>query len=131
MNRENNVILPQARLRRECALRRTTVAESMMEAWAALMGELEARKRELGEAVRAYPTPIARCDDQLPRAIAQRDAAARLVRSAAEVEGARSALSTGQWRERVRDFALQLGAADDDAALEATRRRVLAALEAR
>ena len=107
------------------------MAESMMEAWAALMGELEARKRELGEAVRAYPTPIARCDDQLPRAIAQRDAAARLVRSAAEVEGARSALSTGQWRERVRDFALQLGAADDDAALEATRRRVLAALEAR
>ena len=42
----------------------------MVEAWTALMGELEARKRELGEAVRAYPTPIARCDDQLPKAIA-------------------------------------------------------------
>jgi hypothetical protein len=107
------------------------VAESMMEAWGALMGELEARKRDLGEAVRAYPTPIARCDDQLPKAIAQRDAAARLVRSAIEVEGARAALSMGQWRERVRDFALQIGAADDDAKLEAARLRVLATLEAR
>jgi hypothetical protein len=130
MNRENNVILPQDRLRRECRLRRATVAESMMEAWAALMGELEARKRELGEAVRAYPTPIARCDEQLPRAIAQRDAAARLVRAAIEVEGSRREIAMAQWRERVRDFALQLGAADDDAALEAKRRRVLAALEA-
>ena len=107
------------------------MAESIVEAWTALMGELEARKRELGEAVRAYPTPIARCDDQLPKAIAQRDAAAMLVRSAVEVEGSRAALSTAQWRERVRDFALRLGAAEDDAALEETRRRVLVALEAR
>jgi hypothetical protein len=107
------------------------MAESMMEAWGALMGELEARKHELGEAVRAYPTPIARCDDQLPKAIAQRDAAARWVRWAIELEGARPALSMAQWRERVRDFAQQLGVADDDAALEAKRRRVLAALEAR
>ena len=107
------------------------MAESIVEAWTALMGELEARKRELGEAVRAYPTPIARCDDQLPKAIAQRDAAAVLVRSAVEVEGSRAALPMGLWRERVRDFALRLGAADDDGAFEATLRRVLAALEAR
>jgi hypothetical protein len=107
------------------------VAESIMEAWAALRGELEARKRELGEAVRAYPTPLARCDDQLPKAIAQRDAAARLVRSAIEVEGARAELAIVQWRDRVRDFALRIGPVDDDAALEATRRRLLAALEAR
>lgn len=107
------------------------MAESMVEAWTALMGELEARKRELGEAVRAYPTPIARCDDQLPKAIAQRDAAALLVRSAIEVESSRAALSVAQWRERVRDFALRLGTADDDGAFEATLGRVLAALEAR
>jgi len=131
MNHENNVILPQDRLRRECAFAEGEVAEPIMEAWTQLVGELEARKRELGEAVRAYPTPIARCDDQLPKAIAQRDAAAVLVRSATEVESSRPALSMAQWRERVRDFALRLGAADDDGALEATRRRVLAALEAR
>ncbi|HEX7466267.1 MAG TPA: hypothetical protein VF348_11510 [Usitatibacter sp.] len=107
------------------------MAESIMEAWTALMGELEARKRELGEAVRAYPTPIARCDDQLPKAIAQRDAAAMLVRSAAEVEGSRGELPMGQWRERVRDFAQRLGAADDDGAFEASLGRLLAALEAR
>src|SRR5450432_671141 len=115
----------------ENAVRRTTVAESMMEAWAALMGELEARKRELGEAVRAYPTPIARCDDQLPKAIAQRDAAALHVRSAIEIDAARAHLPGTRWRERVRDFALQLGAIEDDATLEATRRRILEALEAR
>jgi len=107
------------------------VAESIVEAWTALMGELEARKRELGEAVRAYPTPIARCDDQLPKAIAQRDAAAMLVRSAIEVDRSRAALPMAQWRERVRDFALRLGTADDDGDFEATLRRVLAALEAR
>ena len=107
------------------------MADSIMEAWTQLMGELEARKRELGEAVRAYPTPIARCDDQLPKAIAQRDAAALLVRSAIDVESSRAALSMAQWRERVRDFALRLGAADDDGAFEATLGRVLAALEAR
>lgn len=107
------------------------MAESMEEAWASLMGELEARKRELGEAVRAYPTPIARCDDQLPKAIAQRDAAALLVRTAIEVERSRAALPMAQWRERVRDFALRLGTDDDDGAFEAALGRVLAALEAR
>jgi hypothetical protein len=107
------------------------VAESVMQAWTALMGALEARKRELGEAVRAYPTPIARCDDQLPKAIAQRDAAALHVRSALEIDVARAHLPGARWRERVRDFALQLGAVDDDAALEATRRRILEAIEAR
>jgi hypothetical protein len=131
MNHDNNLILPQDRMRRECALRRTTMAESIMAAWTALKAELEARKRELGEAVRAYPTPIARCDDQLPEAIAQRDAAAQRLRSALEVEGSRAELAAAQWRDRVREFALRIGPVDEDAALEATRRRLLAALEAR
>jgi hypothetical protein len=44
---------------------------------AALRAELQRRSRELNEAVRAYPSPIARCDDQLPKLLSQRDAAAR------------------------------------------------------
>jgi hypothetical protein len=107
------------------------MAGSVGDDWAALVAALEARKRELGDAVRAYPTPIARCDDQLPKAIALRDAAAGHVRSALEIEGARGDLPGERWRARVREFALELAAVDDDAALEATRRRILEALEAR
>jgi hypothetical protein len=54
--------------------------------WDALRARLEARYRELHEAVRAYPTPIARCDDQLPKAIADRDAALELCRRAEALE---------------------------------------------
>ena len=102
---------------------------SIREAWQALMAELDARKRELAQAVRDYPTPIARCDDQLPGAIALRDAAAQRVRCATGLEAAREALPPAQWSERVRDFTLAL-AAGDDAALERSRRRVLEALDA-
>jgi hypothetical protein len=55
-------------------------------AWKALREQLEARYRELYEAVRAYPTPIARCDDQLPKAIADRDAARDLCVRAEKLE---------------------------------------------
>ena len=51
---------------------------------ARVRAELERRSKELNEAVRGYPSPIARCDDQLPRLIAQRDAAARNLRRADE-----------------------------------------------
>ena len=54
--------------------------------WSALRARLEERRRELHEAVRAYPSPIARCDDQLPKLIAQRDAAQRACRLAEELE---------------------------------------------
>lgn len=104
------------------------MAESIMDAWAALRARLEGRKRELSEAVRAYPTPIARCDDQLPKAIAQRDAAARLARAALEIDASRAALRDAEWHERVRDFAAQLASAEDDGACDAAR--VLAALGA-
>jgi hypothetical protein len=104
--------------------------ESIAEAWKELLASLEARKRELADDVRSYPTPIARCDDQLPGAIAQRDEAARLLGAALEIEGSRSAAADARWRERARDFAARLDAAGD-AALSAARSRVLAWLDAR
>jgi hypothetical protein len=100
----------------------------MRQAWAALAEHLEARKRELVEAVRSYPTPIARCDEQLPEAIARRDAAARDLAQALEIDVA--ALSEAQWRERARALAARFAAAED-ARLRAAGSRVLAELEGR
>ena len=48
-----------------------------------LMRRLEQGSRDLHEKVRAYPTPIARCDDQLPKYIALRDAAWALLHAPA------------------------------------------------
>ncbi len=55
---------------------------------AALCRDLERRARALQEEVRAYPTPIARCDEQLPKLIERRTRAIALWREAAELERA-------------------------------------------
>ena len=88
------------------------------EAWNALAARLEARKRELAEAVRSYPTPIARCDVQLPEAIERRDLAARDCAEARDIE------------DRMRALAGRL-AECDDAALREASSRFLAGLGAR
>ena len=103
------------------------MAKRIDNAWKALRRRLEERCRSLHEAVRAYPTPIARCDDQLPKAIEERDSAFRELRAADALDEARRRLSATEWRERLREFA---GASRgyDDAALCAARERVIAAL---
>jgi hypothetical protein len=58
------------------------MTESIPEILAALRAQLERRSKELNASVRAYPSPIARCDDQLPRLLDQRDRAARNLRLA-------------------------------------------------
>jgi hypothetical protein len=40
--------------------------------WTELKDHVAARFRTLSEEVRRYPTPIARCDDQLPKLLEQR-----------------------------------------------------------
>jgi hypothetical protein len=56
--------------------------------WQAMRRRLDVDARELSRAVRAYPTPIARCDEQLPLLIAQRDAAVRRAAQAADIDAA-------------------------------------------
>lgn len=60
-----------------------------------LFERLQDRARELHDLVRTYPSPIARCDDQLPKFIALRDAAAALLRCEAR---------DVQWRRRAADL---------------------------
>ena len=77
------------------------------EALAALRRHLERRARELQEEVRAYPTPIARCDEQLPKLIEQRTRAIEQWREAAEIETG-AAEDGPAWRERLQRFLAEL-----------------------
>src|SRR5262245_3647434 len=95
------------------------------EAWAELRNCLEARSRELHDEVHSYPTPIARCDEQLPHLIAQRDAAFRLLREAGALDVARPRLAPDAWLSRLRVFAAGVQAVED-AALLAARERFVA-----
>ena len=95
------------------------------EAWEAIAARLQARKRELVAAVRDYPTPIARCDIQLPEAIERRDLAARDCADALELEEKRAVMDDREWRERTRALARRL-AATDDPALRAACEKLLA-----
>jgi hypothetical protein len=66
-----------------------------------LRERLEARAAELAEEVSRYPSPIARCDDQLPGLIEARSRAMALARRAAELERERSRLAEPEWRARL------------------------------
>ena len=46
--------------------------DAIVAIWTERKGHLAARFRALSEEVRHYPTPIARCDDQLPKLLEQR-----------------------------------------------------------
>ena len=60
------------------------VTDSPFEAWEALRGYLESRSSALTEEVRHYPTPIARCDEQLSKLLEQRAHALGQLRRMAE-----------------------------------------------
>jgi hypothetical protein len=101
--------------------------DSMDAAWAALQSCLQARSRELYEEVRIYPRPIARCDEQLTRAIEQRDAAFRCLRRAKDLDELRATLAREAWLTAVSDFVANLEPTGDEA-IAAARREMVAAL---
>lgn len=96
-------------------------------AWLALRNRLEISSRELHREVRTYPTPIARCDEQLTKVIAERDAAFRRLRLASDLDRLRSAVARDEWLARVRKFATDLELVNDEVVAGA-RERLIAAL---
>jgi hypothetical protein len=96
-------------------------------AWAALRSHLEIHSRELYEQVRTYPTPIARCDIQLTRAIEERDAAFRRLWRADELDVLRTQLGRDAWCAALREFVADAGLSGDQAAV-AAREGLLVAL---
>lgn len=104
--------------------------DAVDEAWRLLYDALEARSRAMLEEVRRYPTPIARCDEQLTQAIEDRDAAFRLLKAATEIDALRCTSPRAAWRERAAGFVASLEA-DGDAAIGAARTRFAQALDTR
>jgi len=70
------------------------------EAWRSLRSRLEGEARALAEEVRAYPGPIARCDDQLPGLIARRTEAYAALREVEALDREREALGEAEWQAR-------------------------------
>ena len=58
---------------------------------------LERRAADLSEAVRRYPTPIARCDEQLPALIESRREVMRLLEEGDATLAAAFAAAAGRW----------------------------------
>src|SRR5471030_313127 len=56
----------------ECEVESMNENNAMAASWATLRTHLEAKTRALNAEVHSYPTPIARCDDQLPKLLEQR-----------------------------------------------------------
>lgn len=67
--------------------------DTVERAWNDLVAALREQESRLSAEVRAYPTPIARCDDQLPKLLDQRRNAVAALNAALElrayIEGAR------------------------------------------
>src|SRR5215467_9161879 len=78
--------------------------------WAALRHHLEARFRQCCDELRHYPTPIARCDDQLPKLIEQRDHA----RAELERMTGIATTATGATANAARRFLAATTPTDDD-----------------
>jgi hypothetical protein len=91
-----------------------------------LRDHVEARFRQASDEVRGYPTPIARCDEQLPALIEQRDRA-RLERERALAVDAASR-DEAAFTRALEQFLAIAGAADDEPGL-ALRRRLRADLQ--
>ncbi|MEO8739144.1 MAG: hypothetical protein ABI537_05510 [Casimicrobiaceae bacterium] len=96
--------------------------------WATLRTHLEAKTRALNAEVHSYPTPIAHCDDQLPKLLEQRE---RSVEQLSLVDGlgpmpAGSAVA--EWERKVSAFLKRADAAPDDDIEAAIRARLRSAL---
>ena len=66
------------------------VLDPVVAVWSELKSYLDRRSKELSEEVRNYPTPIARCDEQLTKLIEQRAAAINQLKLLLETEPAPS-----------------------------------------
>jgi hypothetical protein len=129
INSKNKFILLAAARCRQCApTEGSAMVDPVEDAWTTLRRRLRSRSLALYDEVRTYPTPIARCDEQLTKAIEERDAAFRSTRLADELDRARHAGARHEWLPRLRAFVACV-AADDDEGTAAACRRLLAALE--
>jgi hypothetical protein len=101
---------------------------STIAAWSELKSYLDHRSRELSEEVRHYPTPIAHCDEQLPKLIEQRTSAINQLKRLNEAYLAQSSPAGGRRLAALEEFLADPQAFPDDETETALRSRLRAAL---
>jgi hypothetical protein len=106
------------------------IRASAIAAWSELKACLERRGKELSEEVRNYPTPIARCDEQLTKLIEQRTRAFDRLKRLIEVGPLPKGRAAGSWLAALDGFLMSPQAATDDAREIAIQSRIRAALSA-
>jgi len=96
-------------------------APSIADTWTELRSHLERRSIELNAEVHSYPSPIARCDEQLPKLLDQRARVVRLLKAANELgAGSAPASMDAGWLESLQGFLslADAASADDEAEIE-------------
>jgi hypothetical protein len=101
---------------------------ALITAWAELRSHLERRSRELNEEVRHYPTPIARCDEQLTKLIEQRTSTAHSLKLVIDAGPAPADRGDRRWLAALEAFIAEAPAAVEDETEVAIRSRLRAAL---
>ena len=100
----------------------------LIAAWSELKSYLERRSRELNEEVRNYPTPIARCDEQLTKLIEQRTRAINNLKRVTDAGATPAGDADRRWLAALDAFSADPQAATDDDTEIAIRSRLRAAL---
>jgi hypothetical protein len=98
--------------------------------WLLLRSHLAERFGQLNSEIRHYPTPIARCDDQLPKLIEQRDHARGELERMREVDAA-SAGSDAPGLRQMEGFLEGATPTDDETELDLRSRLETAVLAAK
>ena len=111
--------------------RGTAGVDPVARIWDELKRHLEQRSKDLSAEVRRYPTPIAHCDDQLPKLIAQRDHAIRQLRLMAAIDPAAPTGARVVQRGALEEYLLATSGDPDDEIEGALRSRLTRELAAR
>ncbi|GGC66972.1 hypothetical protein [Undibacterium terreum] len=103
-------------------------AQPELTIWTDLKTYLQRISRELSAEVSTYPAPIARCDEQLPKMIEQRNLAMGLLHELAEIDRAGSAPLDERQLALMEAFVRSAEFAREDDSERILRSRVEAAL---
>lgn len=104
------------------------VLDPVVAAWSELKIYLDRRSKELSEEVRNYPTPIARCDEQLTKLIEQRSGAIDQLKLLLEAAPTRSGRLGRRRLAALEGYLMRPRALPDDETEIALRSRLRAAL---
>ena len=104
------------------------VSDPVVAAWSELKTFLDRRSKEIIEEVRNYPTPIARCDEQLTKLIEQRANAINELKLLLEAAPARSGLAERRRLAALDAYLMRPRAFPDDEMETALRSRLSVAL---